>query len=253
MKIAEYPEVEKCLIKWITQCRTQNIPLDGNILREKAENFGKQLGFTDFKASSGWFENFKKRNNITFYKVCGESGSVSQEVCEEWKGSLSSILKEYDDKDVFNADETEKMKPVMIGKSKKPRCFAGVKSFPVDYEANTKSWMTAEFFEKWLKNLDRKMSSQNRKIVLFVDNSSAEEIHLEEEEKEKEIEEVVDEEWSLVSKALQLDPVTTFRDFVNIDDDVQVCGNLSDKDIVDEFRPLSEEEDDESEELIHPK
>ncbi|XP_054718505.1 uncharacterized protein LOC129227910 [Uloborus diversus] len=105
--------------------------------------------------------------------------------------------------------------------------------------------------EQELKSFINYVSNSTYRTMVGI-LASAEEIRLEEEEKEKEIEEVVDEEWSLVSKALQLDPVTTFRDFVNIDDDVQVCGNLSDKDIVDEFRPLSEEED-ESEELIHPK
>lgn len=42
IRSGDYPEVEKYLMKWITQCRAQNIPLGGNILREKAEDFGKQ-------------------------------------------------------------------------------------------------------------------------------------------------------------------------------------------------------------------
>ena len=38
----------------------------------------------------------------------------------------------------------------MVGKLKKPKCFTGIKSFPMDYEANAKAWMTGEIFENWL-------------------------------------------------------------------------------------------------------
>ena len=41
-----------------------------------------------------------------------------------------------------NMTGTDKLKPLVIGESKKPRCFKGVKSLEVDYEANTKAWMT---------------------------------------------------------------------------------------------------------------
>lgn len=213
LKTCEFPDMEKCLMVWITQCRTQNIPLDGLVIKEKAESFAKELGYLNFKGSNGWFENFKKRNNITFLKMCGESASVDDEVCEEFRKKISLILKDYDEKDVFNADETglffkctpdktmhvkgeachggkrskeritllfcanmngsEKLKPFMIGKSKNPRCFAGIKSFPLDYEANHKAWMTSKLFEDWLKNLNKKMKKEKRKIVLFIDNCPA--------------------------------------------------------------------------------
>lgn len=213
LKTSEFPDMEKCLMMWITQCRTQNIPLDGLVIKEKAESFAKELGHLNFKGSNGWFENFKKRNNIAFFKMCGESACVDEEVCEEFRKKISLILKDYDEKDVFNADETglffkctpdktmhvkgeachggkrskeritllfcanmngtEKLKPLMIGKSKSPRCFSGIKSFPLDYEANRKAWMTANLFECWLKNLNKKMKTEKRKIVLFIDNCTA--------------------------------------------------------------------------------
>lgn len=79
LKTCEFPDMEKCLMMWITQCRTQNIPVDGLVIKEKAESFAKELGHLNFKGSNGWFENFKKRNNITFLKMCGESASVDKE------------------------------------------------------------------------------------------------------------------------------------------------------------------------------
>lgn len=65
------------------------------------------------------------------------------------------------------------LKPLVIGKSKKSRCFAGVKSLPVDYTANRKAWMNAELFADWLLKLDKQMGKGKQKIILFIDNCSA--------------------------------------------------------------------------------
>lgn len=215
-RIAEFPNLEQCLFTWFKQCRNKNISVSGPILKEKAEEFAKSLEIRNFKASNGWLENFKKRHDLAFKKVCGESASVSKEVCTEWKSQLESFLNGYDPNDVFNADETglffkclpdktltfknekchggkhskerltillctnstgtEKFKPLMIGKSKKPRCFAGCRSLPLDYEANKKAWMTGELFKKWLINTDKQMITAKRKILLFIDNCTAHDV-----------------------------------------------------------------------------
>jgi hypothetical protein len=126
---------------------------------------------------------------------------------------LPLLLKDYAAKDIFNADETglfwrllpnktlcmkgetctggklskervtvlvaanmdgsEKLPLLVIGKYENPRCFKNVKTLPVSYVANKKAWMTAALFEDWIKQLDRKMVLQNRKILLFVDNCPA--------------------------------------------------------------------------------
>lgn len=126
---------------------------------------------------------------------------------------LKSIVEEYEPDNIFNMDETglffkclpnktltfkhdkcfggkhskervtvvvcanmsgkEKCKILVIGKSKQPRCFKGVKSLEVDYEYNTKSWMTSEIFERWILKFDKTMIKQKRKVVLFVDNCPA--------------------------------------------------------------------------------
>ncbi|GBL96992.1 Tigger transposable element-derived protein 4 [Araneus ventricosus] len=61
----------------------------------------------------------------------------------------------------------------MIEYSKKPRCFAKVKSFPLKYKANRKVWMTSEIFGDWLKSLDKSMRVKKRKIILIIDNCGA--------------------------------------------------------------------------------
>ena len=81
MLLAEYEDVEQCVSIWFKQCRNQNIPLGGNTIKTKAEEFAGLLGHKDFKASNGWLDNFKKRHDIGFRKVSGKSASVSDEVC----------------------------------------------------------------------------------------------------------------------------------------------------------------------------
>ena len=67
----------------------------------------------------------------------------------------------------------EKLKPLIIGKSRQPRCFRGIDpaALPVDYKFNKKAWMNTLIFENWVKSVDRKMRRQGRKILLFVDNA----------------------------------------------------------------------------------
>ncbi|GBN50562.1 Tigger transposable element-derived protein 6 [Araneus ventricosus] len=129
---------------------------------EKAREVGESLGLETFKASNGWLEKFRTRHNISFKQICGEEKSVNPNEVTDWIGKLKSLLKGYDDRDIFNANETglfyrilpdktlcfkgEKCSsgkiskerltillccnmlgdfetPVVIGKAKKPRCF----------------------------------------------------------------------------------------------------------------------------------
>ena len=75
-----------------------------------------------------------------------------------------------------NMTGTDKLPLMMIGKSKDPRCFRGLKgkkSLPVDYRNNSKAWMTSDIFVKWLEDINKKMKTQRRKILMLVDNCAA--------------------------------------------------------------------------------
>ncbi|XP_053388839.1 tigger transposable element-derived protein 6-like [Mercenaria mercenaria] len=67
----------------------------------------------------------------------------------------------------------EKLKPLVIGKSRKPRCFSriNVDSLSVTYRFNKKSWMNSGLFEEWLSSVDKQMKRQKRNILLFLDNA----------------------------------------------------------------------------------
>jgi hypothetical protein len=69
MKISEYPDTEISLLNWFIRCRDLNIPINGQILKEKAELFATKLDYKQFKASQSWLSNWKNRNNVVFRKI----------------------------------------------------------------------------------------------------------------------------------------------------------------------------------------
>ncbi|GBN84882.1 hypothetical protein AVEN_108308-1 [Araneus ventricosus] len=76
--------MDECVKKWFTQCRDQGIPSSEQMLQRKAEDFAKELGHGEhFKGINGWPQSFENRHKIVFRKLCGESASVPESVCEE--------------------------------------------------------------------------------------------------------------------------------------------------------------------------
>lgn len=206
--------INKAVIEWFSRIRSQNVPVSGPMIQAKALEFAAELGDSEFKASNGWLEKFRKRHDIKFRSICGESSSVDMETVTNWEEKLPSLISGYSPENIFNADETglffralpdktlcfkgqscaggkvakerltvllcasmsgEREKPLVIGKSLKPRCFKNmdVTKFGVDWKANRKAWMTREIMTEWLEQLDRKMMRQNRKVLLFLDNATS--------------------------------------------------------------------------------
>lgn len=163
---SKFAELNTLVLKWFEQARAKNLPLSGPIIQEKALQFAQQLQLTEFKASNGWLDSFKDRNNIGFFKISGESADVDIDVVDTYKHRLPDIVLGYEPKDIFNCDETglffralpdktlakkgesckggklakerltvmlacsetgEKLKPLVIGKSENPRCFKNIK------------------------------------------------------------------------------------------------------------------------------
>ena len=163
IKEGTYEQVNLACFKWLLIQKSENIPIHGKIIQEKALEFAKELNLEKFQASDGWLYSWKARYNISFKEVSGESKSVTSEMTAAWKEtSLSTILSRYELKDIYNADEFglfyqglpkktlhlkgekcsggkyskvcltgmaaasstgEKLPMFVVGKSVKPRCF----------------------------------------------------------------------------------------------------------------------------------
>nr|XP_006010436.1 PREDICTED: tigger transposable element-derived protein 6-like [Latimeria chalumnae] len=73
---------------------------------------------------------------------------------------------------------SHKVKPLMIGKSKNPRCFKNVRTFPTDYKNSANAWMTQRIFEKWLHSFNNTMKERNKKVLLLMDNATCHDVTL---------------------------------------------------------------------------
>lgn len=66
-------------------------------------------------------------------------------------------------------------KPLVIGKAARPRAFQKINlnTLPVVWRFNKKSWMTCEIMTEFLREFDKKMGLEKRKILLFLDNAAS--------------------------------------------------------------------------------
>ena len=82
IRLCQYDDLDKAMLKWTRGIRDRNCPISGTLMQEKAVEFAKTLGYSDFKASVGWLDKFKKRPGLTQKSICGESADVPEEVCD---------------------------------------------------------------------------------------------------------------------------------------------------------------------------
>ena len=73
-----------------------------------------------------------------------------------------------------NADGSEKLPPLIIGKAWKPRAFRNKTGAQLGfyYRTNAKAWMTAKIYQEWLLEWDRTLRAKGRHILLLQDNFS---------------------------------------------------------------------------------
>ena len=145
--------------------------------------------------------------------VSGEGNYCTTEMTAPWKQTtLPTILSKYKLDEIYNADEFglffrmqpykslnlrseactggkhskicltamaaanamgDKIPMFVIGKSKSPRCFKGVKHLPCRYRNQNKNWMDSVLFEEWIREMDTKFTKEKKKVALIIDNCPA--------------------------------------------------------------------------------
>ena len=108
-----------------------------------------------------------------FFKALPEKGFVQKsrrcKACKKSKQCLTAAF-------FVAADGSKISEPVVIRKSKSPRCSKKIrgKTRPstIHYFSKEKAWMRTEIMEDVLRLLDRKVQLGRRKIILFLDNTT---------------------------------------------------------------------------------
>ena len=168
-----------------------------------------------FTVSNGWLGKFKQTYGLRETRITGEADDIPKMTIQSWIERLPELTSGYELGNIWNMDElglffkalpekglveksrrckrgkkskqcltavffvtadgSEISEPIVIWKSKSPRCFKNIqdKTRPsmVYYFSNEKAWMRTEITEDVLRLLDRKVQLECRKIILFLDNA----------------------------------------------------------------------------------
>ncbi|VVC29246.1 DDE superfamily endonuclease domain,Homeobox domain-like,HTH CenpB-type DNA-binding domain [Cinara cedri] len=167
------PEVDKAMNEWFSAITERGVCISSPMLQQKAEFFAEKIGHAISRRKSSADTNGADEWSLVklpeIFKKFSPQGIYKRETLEGSKKAMNRITVLC----YCNMAGTDKKKLLIIGKSPKPRCFKNVKwtNLPVSYLVNKNAWMTAEIFTSWLKDWDKELGKQSRKIVLIVDNA----------------------------------------------------------------------------------
>uniref|UniRef100_A0A672UAV1 Tigger transposable element derived 4 n=1 Tax=Strigops habroptila TaxID=2489341 RepID=A0A672UAV1_STRHB len=108
LRTAFYTDLEEALVKWYRIAQCLNVPVNGPMLRLKANDFAQKLGHSDFKCSNGWLDRFKSRYGLVFRAQPVEAAAATSiDAPTLWyQNVLPHYLNEYQPKNVFYIQET---------------------------------------------------------------------------------------------------------------------------------------------------
>nr|XP_047142917.1 tigger transposable element-derived protein 4-like [Hydra vulgaris] len=67
----------------------------------------------------------------------------------------------------------DKISMIVIGKSKSPCCFKGIKHLTCRYRNKNKCWMDSVLFEECIREIDTKFTKEKKKVVFIIDSCPA--------------------------------------------------------------------------------
>ncbi|GFW90780.1 HTH CENPB-type domain-containing protein [Trichonephila clavipes] len=67
------------------KARSNNYPLSGGVIMEKAKEITSHLNITDFCGLTGWLDRFRNRHGIVYRQISGEAEAVNEDDISSWK------------------------------------------------------------------------------------------------------------------------------------------------------------------------
>jgi hypothetical protein len=206
--------LETRLGEWVQELEEMNVCLSRALIEIKARELqGELCDAWDLSFSDGWMTAFMRRHGLRFRVLHGEAASVDPEVVQAGLRELQQVTDEYLPANIFNMDETglcyamaparsicskkmrgtkkdktritlafaanangtDVLEPLIVGRAMKPRCFKGRTAAELGfyYRNNSKAWMRGDTFREWLLSFDRDMRAAGRHVLLLLDNASS--------------------------------------------------------------------------------
>ncbi|NXT18680.1 TIGD4 protein, partial [Syrrhaptes paradoxus] len=107
LRTAVYTDVEEALMKWYRVAQCLDVPVNGPMLRLKANDFAQKLGHSDFKCSNGWLDRFKSRYGLVFRAQPVEAAAATTvDAPTFWYQNVLPYVNDYEPKNVFCIQET---------------------------------------------------------------------------------------------------------------------------------------------------
>lgn len=158
---SKFRDLDTTVFEAFVKLRSNNIGINGNVLRKIGLQVAQHFNLNDFKASNGWIDRFRTRHKLQFKSISGEVKSADLSQITAFLKLIEEKMQAYDPKDIWNCDETalqyknpptksyvtkdddckgskqrkervtillccsllgEKYSPLIISKSKSPRC-----------------------------------------------------------------------------------------------------------------------------------
>ncbi|KFD67152.1 hypothetical protein M514_20588 [Trichuris suis] len=191
LKDGKSTELDKVLITWLKVRVREGVEISGNMVKEQARIFHKELGLP---YHTGWLRRFKERHGLKLRAVCGEKLSADNEAAAAFVDEFTKLVsdEQLSPEQVYNADETAlfwKSTPrrtlttadaespaghkaskervtvlccsnaagthwctlLVIGKHLHSRAFRGMVHLPVIYRASRNGWMITEITSEWFE------------------------------------------------------------------------------------------------------
>ncbi|RHY27848.1 hypothetical protein DYB32_006490 [Aphanomyces invadans] len=211
---SKYPEHDREVANWARTANSKNACVTGELILRAGQHIATKLNLSGrVSCSNGWLYRLQIRHNLKMYRLHGEAASASPTTVANGRATTQDITRHFNPSDIYNMDETggfynsqprttiadqprsgqkqdknrisvalatnadgtDKLEPMFIGKAKKPRCFGGLTSREVGllYHSNRKAWTTMTLFSEWLSNFNSRMASEERFFLLILGNASS--------------------------------------------------------------------------------
>lgn len=109
-KSHNFEDIDRPLLDFFRMARDKKIPVSGEMLVEKAQQFASALNYSESnvaKLEINWVNRWKRRNDVVCKKLHGEAASVDENAVTEWvTNEIPVLLQEFNPSEIFNCDET---------------------------------------------------------------------------------------------------------------------------------------------------